>query len=94
VVYLQVYAHKETCSEELLVERLVRRGLEQVVIPQGGASSSQNKPLNPKLQLIWGATMYHIDDLPFPVSNLPDVYTQFRKVGTPFILTALYIVSF
>jgi deoxyribodipyrimidine photo-lyase len=93
-VYLQVYAHKETCSEELLVERLVRRGLEQVVIPQGGASSNQNKPLNPKLQLIWGATMYHIDDLPFPVSNLPDVYTQFRKVGTPFILTALYIVSF
>ncbi|KAK1612741.1 hypothetical protein QYE76_036414 [Lolium multiflorum] len=74
-----VYAHKESCSEELLVERLVRRGLEQVVIPQVGTSSNHNKPLNPKLQLIWGATMYHIDDLPFPVSNLPDVYTQFRK---------------
>ncbi|XP_051198288.1 cryptochrome DASH, chloroplastic/mitochondrial isoform X2 [Lolium perenne] len=74
-----VYAHKETCSEELLVELLVRRGLEQVVIPQVGTPSNQNKPLNPKLQLIWGATMYHIDDLPFPVSNLPDVYTQFRK---------------
>jgi deoxyribodipyrimidine photo-lyase len=93
-VCLQVYAHKETCSEELLVERLVRRGLEQVVIPQAGTSSNQSKPPNPKLQLVWGATMYHIDDLPFPVSNLPDVYTQFRKVGTPFILTALYIVSF
>lgn len=32
-----------------------------------------------KLQLIWGATMYHVDDLPFHTSNLPDVYTQFRK---------------
>ncbi|KAM3214440.1 hypothetical protein ACQJBY_066751 [Aegilops geniculata] len=76
-----VYAHKETCSEELLVERLVRRGLEQVAVPQGqgGASGRSNKPLSPKLQLVWGATMYHVDDLPFPVSDLPDVYTQFRK---------------
>ncbi|CAD6338786.1 unnamed protein product [Miscanthus lutarioriparius] len=73
-----IYAHKETCSEELLVERLVSKGLEQVQIGQGGASVPK-KPLNPRLQLIWGATMYHIDDLPFPVNNLPDVYTQFRK---------------
>ncbi|CAD6338777.1 unnamed protein product [Miscanthus lutarioriparius] len=73
-----IYAHKETCSEEFLVERLVSKGLEQVQIGQGGASVPK-KPLNPRLQLIWGATMYHIDDLPFPVNNLPDVYTQFRK---------------
>ncbi|RCV22036.1 hypothetical protein SEVIR_4G156300v4 [Setaria viridis] len=73
-----VYAHKETCSEELLVERLVRKALEQVQITQGGAPG-QKKPMNPRLQLIWGATLYHIDDLPFTVSNLPDVYTQFRK---------------
>lgn len=77
---LQIYAHKETCSEELLVERLVSKGLEQVQIAQGGASVPK-RPLNPRLQLIWGATMYHIDDLPFPVSSLPDVYTQFRKVA-------------
>ncbi|CAN6193773.1 unnamed protein product [Urochloa humidicola] len=73
-----VYANKETCSEELLIERLVRQGLEQVQITQGGAPG-QKKPLNPRLQLIWGATLYHIDDLPFTVNNLPDVYTQFRK---------------
>jgi deoxyribodipyrimidine photo-lyase len=24
--------------------------------------------------------LYHVDDLPFSVNNLPDVYTQFRKV--------------
>lgn len=33
-----------------------------------------------KLELIWGSTMYHKDDLPFDVFDLPDVYTQFRKV--------------
>lgn len=73
----QVYAHKETCSEEVFVERLVHKGLQQVVLPIG---SSNQKPLNPKLQLIWGSTLYHIDDLPFDANNLPDVYTQFRKV--------------
>ncbi|XP_050363107.1 cryptochrome DASH, chloroplastic/mitochondrial [Argentina anserina] len=66
-----VYAQKETCSEELSVERLVSKGLKQVVL--------QSPVNNPKLQFIWGTTMYHIDDLPFDASSLPDVYTQFRK---------------
>ncbi|KAK9097743.1 hypothetical protein Syun_024788 [Stephania yunnanensis] len=75
-----VYAHKETCSEELLVEQLVSKGLQQVTIrPEGQKAKSDQKPLNPKLQLIWGSTMYHIDDLPFTPANLPDIYTQFRK---------------
>ncbi|KAH7846255.1 hypothetical protein Vadar_011781 [Vaccinium darrowii] len=64
-----VYAHKETCSEEVNVERLVSRVL-------GKVETSINSP---KLQLIWGSTMYHIDDLPFDTNCLPDVYTQFRK---------------
>nr|2IJG_X Chain X, Cryptochrome DASH, chloroplast/mitochondrial [Arabidopsis thaliana]2VTB_A Chain A, CRYPTOCHROME DASH [Arabidopsis thaliana]2VTB_C Chain C, CRYPTOCHROME DASH [Arabidopsis thaliana]2VTB_D Chain D, CRYPTOCHROME DASH [Arabidopsis thaliana]2VTB_E Chain E, CRYPTOCHROME DASH [Arabidopsis thaliana]2VTB_F Chain F, CRYPTOCHROME DASH [Arabidopsis thaliana]AAL57669.1 AT5g24850/F6A4_60 [Arabidopsis thaliana]AAM26705.1 AT5g24850/F6A4_60 [Arabidopsis thaliana] len=61
-----VFAHKETCSEEVDVERLVNQGLKRV-----GNST--------KLELIWGSTMYHKDDLPFDVFDLPDVYTQFRK---------------
>ncbi|KAF8389444.1 hypothetical protein HHK36_026139 [Tetracentron sinense] len=73
----KVYAHKETCSEEVNIERLVSRGLRQVVIPQRGPTN-QN-PQNPKLELIWGSTMYHIDDLPFNPGSLPDVYTHFRK---------------
>nr|AIE57496.1 CRY-DASH [Platynereis dumerilii] len=32
-----------------------------------------------QLQTIWGATLYHLDDLPFKPQRLPDVYTQFRK---------------
>lgn len=74
-----MYAQKETCSEELNVERLVIRGLQQVVLPpeeSSGVPISNNKP---KLQFVWGTTMYHLDDLPFDVTCLPDVYTQFRK---------------
>ncbi|KAH9760048.1 cryptochrome DASH [Citrus sinensis] len=71
-----VYAQKETCSEELNVERLVRKNLQQVVL----SSQSNDKSTNhPQLKLIWGTTMYHLDDIPFDHSSLPDVYTQFRK---------------
>ncbi|KAH0453753.1 hypothetical protein IEQ34_018077 [Dendrobium chrysotoxum] len=72
-----VFAHKETCSEELHVEKLVVKGLQQVILPQHERSNP--KTVNPRLQLIWGSTMYHIEDLPFDAENLPDVYTQFRK---------------
>lgn len=62
-----MFGHKETCSEELQVERLVGQALK-------GAGNGT------KLKLIWGSTMYHKDDLPFDVLDLPDMYTQFRKV--------------
>lgn len=72
-----VYTHAETCSEELIVERRVREGLRKV---EGQPQNlSDKKTLVPKLELVWGSTMYHIDDLPFLSSDLPDVYTQFRK---------------
>lgn len=76
-----MYAQKETCSEELNVERLVNKGLQKVVIqPCSGESTSAKASNNPKLKFIWGATLYNIDDLPFDATGLPDVYTQFRKV--------------
>ncbi|KAK4338087.1 hypothetical protein RND71_042574 [Anisodus tanguticus] len=65
-----VYAHKETCSEEVNVEKLVTRNL------QGNEPRSITTT---KLELVWGSTMYHMDDLPFDCESLPDVYTQFRK---------------
>lgn len=82
-----MYAHKETCSEELNVERLLERRLRQVV-----PSSIEGKSSNPtvKLKLIWGSTMYHIDDLPFNSTCLPDVYTQFRKVCFILVVSGVY----
>ncbi|KHG11724.1 Cryptochrome DASH, chloroplastic/mitochondrial [Gossypium arboreum] len=68
-----VYAHKETCSEELQVERSVARGLRQVVLSTAqGNSSRSSSTHSPKLQLIWGSTLYHLDDIPFSVGSLPD----------------------
>ena len=28
---------------------------------------------------IWGSTLYHKSDIPFPISGIPDNYTSFRK---------------
>ncbi|KAK7311839.1 hypothetical protein RJT34_10228 [Clitoria ternatea] len=75
-----VYAQKETCSEELKVERLVIRGLQQIVISPEESTGAKVSNSVPKLQFIWGTTMYHLDDLPFDANCLPDVYTQFRKI--------------
>ncbi|KAI3841626.1 hypothetical protein MKW92_036998 [Papaver armeniacum] len=58
-----------TCQER------VARSISKI---RGSTSTSRN-PTNVKLELIWGSTMYHIDDLPFNTSSLPDIYTQFRK---------------
>lgn len=79
IICNQVYAQKETCSEELTVERLVSKGLLKVVLQSPEQSNRNVSEYNPKLQLVWGSTMYHMDDLPFDATNLPDVYTQFRK---------------
>ncbi|KAL0738574.1 hypothetical protein Bca4012_014784 [Brassica carinata] len=68
----EAHTVKHFCSvcllsvEELQVERLVDQALKGV----GNG---------PKLELVWGSTMYHKDDLPFDVLDLPDIYTQFRK---------------
>lgn len=75
-----IYAQKETCSEELNIEARVNKGLQKVSLPPTvGQSTALNGTKIPKLQLVWGSTLYHEDDLPVDVSNIPDVYTQFRK---------------
>ncbi|KAG5244553.1 cryptochrome DASH [Salix suchowensis] len=75
-----VYAQKETCSEEVNVEKLVSKALRRVQLPHStGRSTSQGSANSPTLQLVWGGTLYHLDDLPFSTNSIPDVYTQFRK---------------
>ena len=59
-----VFASKEVTSEEINIEQR----LEAQLFKAGC-----------KLNLYWQSTLYHLDDLPFPIKNLPDVYTQFRK---------------
>ena len=57
------------------VEALLLKALQKLTLP---STPGSNRVL-PKLQLIWGSSLYHRDDLPFDASNIPDVYTQFRK---------------
>ncbi|KAI3861008.1 hypothetical protein MKX03_026677 [Papaver bracteatum] len=76
---LEICAHKEICSEELLVETLVKKGLQGVSLLSQGSTSTSRNPTNVKLELAWRSTMYHVDDLPFNPSSLPDIYTKFCK---------------
>lgn len=59
-----VYASKEVTSEEISIENKLEEQLFKVGC---------------KLNLYWQSSLYHLDDLPFPIKMLPDVYTEFRK---------------
>jgi deoxyribodipyrimidine photo-lyase len=61
---MAVYASKEVTTEETNVEAELSKKL---------------KPLNIDLDLFWMSTLYHVRDLPFEISRLPDVFTQFRN---------------
>uniref|UniRef100_A0A3Q3KQD9 Cryptochrome DASH n=1 Tax=Mastacembelus armatus TaxID=205130 RepID=A0A3Q3KQD9_9TELE len=57
--------HEEVTSEELNVEKKLKKACDQMEV---------------KVHTFWGSTLYHRDDLPFHhISGLPDVYTQFRR---------------
>jgi deoxyribodipyrimidine photo-lyase len=59
-----VHWHAEVNSEELRVEQALERQL---------------AALGCETAVYWGSTLYHPDDLPFELSQLPEVFTQFRR---------------
>ncbi|MFN8346671.1 MAG: DASH family cryptochrome [Spirosomataceae bacterium] len=59
-----VYTAKEAAQEETDTET---------------ALSKRLKVYNIDFEVIWQSTLYHPRDLPFWVSRLPDVFTEFRK---------------
>lgn len=59
-----VYYHEEATDEELTVEEALIEAL-----------STRGM----KKHSFWGATLMHIDDLPFNPEQTPDIFTQFRK---------------
>ncbi len=60
-----IYANKEVTSEEVHDEASLSKRL---------------KPLNIELKLLWQTTLYHVRDLPFNISQLPNVFTEFRHL--------------
>ena len=59
-----VFAHQEVTSEELKVEQRLE---------------SRLFPLGISMEWYWGATLFHLNDLPMPVASLPEIFTHFRK---------------
>ncbi|SDM74705.1 deoxyribodipyrimidine photo-lyase [Daejeonella rubra] len=60
----EVYHHREVASEETGISTLVENALWKLKI---------------NLRHFIGHTLYHKEDLPFPINNIPDVFTSFRK---------------
>lgn len=59
-----VYYHREVTSEERAVETTLQQAL---------------KALGVAFKPFWGHTLYHPDDLPFELCQLPELFTHFRK---------------
>lgn len=59
-----VYYHAEVTSEELQVEKALNKAI---------------TPLKVHLKSFWGHTLYHPDNLPFDIGNIPELFTNFRK---------------
>ncbi|MBE7177437.1 MAG: DASH family cryptochrome [Mucilaginibacter polytrichastri] len=60
----EVYHHREVASEETRISARVEEALWKMRI---------------NLKHFIGHTMYHKEDLPFPIKDIPDVFTTFRK---------------
>ncbi|WP_247232646.1 DASH family cryptochrome [Telluribacter sp. SYSU D00476] len=60
----EVFTSKEVALEETNVESSLSKRL---------------KVINVDFELIWTATLYHPRDLPFWISRLPEIFTDFRK---------------
>jgi deoxyribodipyrimidine photo-lyase len=59
-----VYYHQEATGEELAVEQALTASLKAVGV---------------NLRSFWGHTLYHLQDLPFGLQYLPELFTKFRK---------------
>jgi deoxyribodipyrimidine photo-lyase len=60
----EIYTSEEITSEENEVDSLVEERL---------------KADGRKIKFFWQTTLFHVDDLPMDIENLPDVFTQFRN---------------
>lgn len=60
----ELYTSEEITQEENEVDSLVEERL---------------KTDGRKVKFFWQSTLFHVDDLPMDIQNLPDVFTQFRN---------------
>ena len=72
-----VYTSRETCSEELTVDKQIVSSSSSSSISDTGTGTGTGL----KLKTLWTSTLYLLYDLPFDnlKTNFPLIYTQFRK---------------
>ncbi|HKL40144.1 MAG TPA: deoxyribodipyrimidine photo-lyase, partial [Cryomorphaceae bacterium] len=58
-----LFAQKEVTQEEILIEEDVSRALEESV----------------EICYVHGHSLYHPDDIPFEIEDIPDIFSNFRK---------------
>ncbi len=59
-----IYTSEEVTDEEIAVDSVIEKRLKAEGI---------------SMNFYWMSTLYHLDDLPFDIDKLPDVFTQFRN---------------
>ena len=83
MLHINIVCQEEVCSEELAVDKAIRREMASTL--KGGKGKFQ-------FVTVWGGTMYDPNDLPFDdtVAGIPDTFTPFRtkvekncKIGSP-----------
>lgn len=62
----RVFLHREVTYEEQNVERELEKQLKNCGV---------------ELSILWSNTLYHCDDLPFSLEDMPDVYSDFREAA-------------
>lgn len=70
---LQFLAHKEVTKEEVDMERAVEEKLNEI---------AESRDTTIEVHWYWGATLHHVDDLPFNPKGpaLPKTFTDYRKL--------------
>lgn len=59
-----VYAHQEVSHDELKTEECIGKAMEEEGV---------------EVKYFWGSTLYHVEDLPMPVEQMPSNYGGFKE---------------
>jgi deoxyribodipyrimidine photo-lyase len=78
-----VYYHAEITAEETAAEQAVEQAVEAAIQQSSQASSQASSDSSAATKIsfkkFWAATLYPPEELPFEISQLPDLFTTFRK---------------
>ena len=71
----EIFHFRDTTNDELTQLRIIK---EKIAFQQ---EKQMTKKLSKETEIkeFWGNTVFHIDDLPFLIENLPSVFTNFRE---------------